>query len=221
MLILEFTLFCNEMLSCAQMRPFIFEERPDGWVGFLAGDVCGIVAVSCHTPRIWVFSPKDSKDEACEREEEEVCFWGGEQTGSYQIWCVADILWNDQFGHDYSESSQMGVLGTFTTISWNKHSLLCFWITAIKKKLFPAGGEGSGSNNSFFLCGSFPLQIVDEGHRLKNKDSKLFQTLQTFSTRHRVLLTGTPLQVGGFSFPQLLPQKQSGDTKFSCVRTTA
>jgi hypothetical protein len=67
MLILEFTLFCNEMLSCAQMWWFIFEEWPDVWVGFLAGDVCGIVAVSCHTPRIWVFSPKDSKDEACER----------------------------------------------------------------------------------------------------------------------------------------------------------
>ncbi|XP_045799661.1 CHD3-type chromatin-remodeling factor PICKLE-like [Trifolium pratense] len=36
--------------------------------------------------------------------------------------------------------------------------------------------------------------IVDEGHRLKNKDSKLFSSLKLFSSRHRVLLTGTPLQ---------------------------
>nr|CAD1825673.1 unnamed protein product [Ananas comosus var. bracteatus] len=36
--------------------------------------------------------------------------------------------------------------------------------------------------------------IVDEGHRLKNKDSKLFSQLRDYSTNHRVLLTGTPLQ---------------------------
>lgn len=36
--------------------------------------------------------------------------------------------------------------------------------------------------------------IVDEGHRLKNKDSKLFLQLKLYSTKHRVLLTGTPLQ---------------------------
>ncbi|XAR71032.1 DNA helicase [Bertholletia excelsa] len=36
--------------------------------------------------------------------------------------------------------------------------------------------------------------IVDEGHRLKNKDSKLFSQLKQFSSKHRVLLTGTPLQ---------------------------
>lgn len=36
--------------------------------------------------------------------------------------------------------------------------------------------------------------IVDEGHRLKNKDSKLFSQLKQFSSNHRVLLTGTPLQ---------------------------
>ncbi|XP_050891252.1 CHD3-type chromatin-remodeling factor PICKLE isoform X2 [Lathyrus oleraceus] len=36
--------------------------------------------------------------------------------------------------------------------------------------------------------------IVDEGHRLKNKDSKLFSSLNQYSSRHRVLLTGTPLQ---------------------------
>ncbi|CAN6459733.1 unnamed protein product [Victoria cruziana] len=36
--------------------------------------------------------------------------------------------------------------------------------------------------------------IVDEGHRLKNKDSKLFNSLKLYSTNHRILLTGTPLQ---------------------------
>uniref|UniRef100_A0A6N2N8A0 CHD3-type chromatin-remodeling factor PICKLE n=1 Tax=Salix viminalis TaxID=40686 RepID=A0A6N2N8A0_SALVM len=36
--------------------------------------------------------------------------------------------------------------------------------------------------------------IVDEGHRLKNKDSKLFLSLKQYCSYHRVLLTGTPLQ---------------------------
>ncbi|KAG2609908.1 hypothetical protein PVAP13_4KG075700 [Panicum virgatum] len=36
--------------------------------------------------------------------------------------------------------------------------------------------------------------VVDEGHRLKNKDSKLFGQLKEYNTRHRVLLTGTPVQ---------------------------
>lgn len=37
--------------------------------------------------------------------------------------------------------------------------------------------------------------VVDEGHRLKNADSKLVEVLRGFAFRHRVLLTGTPLQV--------------------------
>ncbi|KAI9141409.1 P-loop containing nucleoside triphosphate hydrolase protein, partial [Paraphysoderma sedebokerense] len=36
--------------------------------------------------------------------------------------------------------------------------------------------------------------IVDEGHRLKNDASKLFDSLQQMNIKHRVLLTGTPLQ---------------------------
>lgn len=36
--------------------------------------------------------------------------------------------------------------------------------------------------------------IVDEGHRLKNAQSKLFQLLQPINAGHRILLTGTPLQ---------------------------
>lgn len=39
--------------------------------------------------------------------------------------------------------------------------------------------------------------IIDEGHRMKNVKSKLSQTLnEHYSTRYRLILTGTPLQVG-------------------------
>ncbi|KAL4452565.1 hypothetical protein ABPG75_008227 [Micractinium tetrahymenae] len=40
----------------------------------------------------------------------------------------------------------------------------------------------------------FEALVVDEGHRLKNKEARLFQTLQGLCLRHRMLLTGTPLQ---------------------------
>lgn len=36
--------------------------------------------------------------------------------------------------------------------------------------------------------------VVDEAHRLKNEKTRLSQILRTLKTRHRLLLTGTPLQ---------------------------
>lgn len=37
--------------------------------------------------------------------------------------------------------------------------------------------------------------IIDEGHRMKNAQSKLSYTLTTYySTKYRLILTGTPLQ---------------------------
>jgi SNF2 family DNA or RNA helicase len=38
--------------------------------------------------------------------------------------------------------------------------------------------------------------VVDEGHHIKNDKSKLFSALQSFNARHKLLLTGTPLQNG-------------------------
>lgn len=36
--------------------------------------------------------------------------------------------------------------------------------------------------------------MVDEGHRLKNSESKLVEVLRSYSFKYRVLLTGTPIQ---------------------------
>ncbi|KAG4093180.1 SNF2 family N-terminal domain-containing protein [Neocallimastix lanati (nom. inval.)] len=38
------------------------------------------------------------------------------------------------------------------------------------------------------------VAVLDEAHRLKNKSSKVAETLKQFKMEHRILLTGTPLQ---------------------------
>lgn len=47
--------------------------------------------------------------------------------------------------------------------------------------------------------------IIDEGHRMKNVKSRLSQTLnEHYSTRYRLILTGTPLQVSNARVTSLL-----------------
>lgn len=45
--------------------------------------------------------------------------------------------------------------------------------------------------------------IIDEGHRIKNASCKLNADLKHYRSNHRLLLTGTPLQVWGFLVNQL------------------
>ncbi|GFO50432.1 chromodomain-helicase-DNA-binding protein 1, partial [Plakobranchus ocellatus] len=49
-------------------------------------------------------------------------------------------------------------------------------------------------DKAFLAAESWAFLGVDEAHRLKNDDSLLYRSLETFDTNHRILITGTPLQ---------------------------
>lgn len=51
---------------------------------------------------------------------------------------------------------------------------------------------------------NFQLLVVDEGHRLKNIETKLIAALASFGVERRLLLTGTPIQNNMFELWTLM-----------------
>ncbi|KAK4701965.1 ATP-dependent DNA helicase, partial [Phenoliferia sp. Uapishka_3] len=50
------------------------------------------------------------------------------------------------------------------------------------------------NDRAFLSKFTYKWLVVDEAHRLKNMDSRLIRELKMFTSEHRLLLTGTPLQ---------------------------
>lgn len=79
------------------------------------------------------------------------------------------------------------------------------------------------ADSSYLRAVPWEVLVVDEGHRLKNSGSKLFNLLNSFSFQHRLLLTGTPLQnnIGemfnllNFLQPTSFPSLPSFEEKFN------
>lgn len=68
----------------------------------------------------------------------------------------------------------------------NSHSLKCHVVIA--------SYEHTLMDKSFFKKFSWQVLVCDEGHRLKNDESKTFSIVNSINAEHRVLLSGTPLQ---------------------------
>jgi SWI/SNF-related matrix-associated actin-dependent regulator of chromatin subfamily A member 5 len=54
--------------------------------------------------------------------------------------------------------------------------------------------EGLLKEQSFLRKIPFQYLIIDEAHRIKNENSSLSKVVRTMDTKHRLLITGTPLQ---------------------------
>ncbi|KAH0789811.1 F/Y-rich N-terminus family protein [Histomonas meleagridis] len=95
---------------------------------------------------------------------------------------------------------------------WSDMSFITFYGRKIKRKLmkqFEFFYEGTSHPKFTILLTTYEYTmkesellskikwrciVIDEAHRLKNHESKLFNTMKNFSTDSKILLTGTPLQ---------------------------
>ncbi|GAB1219103.1 hypothetical protein ENUP19_0013G0034 [Entamoeba nuttalli] len=76
---------------------------------------------------------------------------------------------------------------------------------------------------------SWLVTVVDEAHRLKNKDSKLLKALCNIQTNHKVLLTGTPIQNNlgelwtllNYIEPKTFPSLEEFDHEFNSLDKSA
>ena len=79
--------------------------------------------------------------------------------------------------------------GTFYNFKWVGHKILFF--TSFH---FFFSYETAISIRSMLHEVTWTYIVVDEGHRLKNRNCRLGQELRRIPSKHRMLLTGTPLQ---------------------------
>lgn len=96
---------------------------------------------------------------------------------------------------------------------------------AIKFNVMLTSYETVIADSSQLRSVPWEVLIVDEGHRLKNSESKLFPLLNTFKSGLRVLLTGTALQNNlsemcnllNFLQPETFPSQGAFEEKFGSL----
>ncbi|KAL0221705.1 hypothetical protein RCL1_001559 [Eukaryota sp. TZLM3-RCL] len=100
--------------------------------------------------------------------------------------------WLREFAHWFPSCKAEGILGTKEERDEKIGEL--FSGNSITVDVIVTTYEVAVIEKSSFKKIDWYTIVVDEGHRLKNHQSKLAETLRTFNSLNRLLLTGTPLQ---------------------------
>uniref|UniRef100_A0A0N5BW97 DNA helicase n=1 Tax=Strongyloides papillosus TaxID=174720 RepID=A0A0N5BW97_STREA len=103
--------------------------------------------------------------------------------------------WYDSFihwGHDMNVVTYMGDVSSREVI--RQYELFIPGTKKLRVNGILTTYEILLKDKSFLSTFQWALLAVDEAHRLKNDESLLYTCLNSFSTNHRLLITGTPLQ---------------------------
>uniref|UniRef100_A0A0N4ZU70 Chromodomain-helicase-DNA-binding protein 1 n=1 Tax=Parastrongyloides trichosuri TaxID=131310 RepID=A0A0N4ZU70_PARTI len=103
--------------------------------------------------------------------------------------------WYDSFvhwGHDMNVVTYMGDVTSREMI--RQYELFIPGTKKLRVNAILTTYEILLKDKSFLSTIQWALLAVDEAHRLKNDESLLYTCLNNFSTNHRLLITGTPLQ---------------------------
>lgn len=100
----------------------------------------------------------------------------------FEIWApnvIAVAIGGTKFARELIRDNE--VLGNSDSIGLKCHVVI-------------ASYEHTLMDGAFYKKHAWEVMVCDEGHRLKNDDGKIFNSMNSINAKHRILLSGTPLQ---------------------------
>lgn len=120
---------------------------------------------------------------------DESCYWAG----PVLIVCPGTVMkqWVQEF-HTWYPAFRVAILHA----SGSSPSSAAHLVERIQEEghVLITTYAGVQQHQDLLLSTSWHYLILDEGHKIRNPDAKITQTVKLFTTPHRLIMTGTPMQ---------------------------